>query len=193
MSSSERLPLWWDHDINQQTGARLRTDVREAAHKVWKWVLRKSDEILGDPSEAAEIMERAVKTVSQYLDKRNIPLGSMDPSALLIVASHRLLRRIAKKRSRIELVGATSELAELLRAPDWRDETDRKVFLEELARELSPSARGILRLRIGGYDWNEIAQMMHMKSSNLRASFWREVRRAHFNLLRSGRGRPDER
>jgi hypothetical protein len=97
MSSSERLPLWWDHEINQQTGVPLRTDVREAAHRVWKWVLRKSDEILGDPNEAAEIMERVVNSVSKYLDKRDIALGSTDPSALLIVASHRLLRRIAKK------------------------------------------------------------------------------------------------
>jgi DNA-directed RNA polymerase specialized sigma24 family protein len=192
MRSSERLPLWWDRDIDEQTGARLRADVRAAAHRVWKWVCRRSDELLGDPSDAADVLEAAVKTISRYLDSKNVEVRTVDPSGLLVLAAHRSIRRIAKKRRRIELVGSSTELAELLRAPEWQSEFDRKLFLEELAGELSPSARGMLRLRIAGYDWDEIARMMHTKSSNLRANFWRDVRRAHFSLLRSGKGRTSE-
>jgi hypothetical protein len=186
MQSSERLPLWWDRDIDEQTGARLRGDVRSAAHGVWKWVCRKSDELLGDSSDAADVLEGAVKAISRYLDSRNIELGTSDPSGLLVLAAHRSIRRIAKKRRRIELVGSSSELAELLRSPDWRNEIHRQLFLEELARELNPATRGILRLKIAGYDWNEIARMMHNSSNNLRAAFWRDIRRAHLRLLQSG-------
>jgi hypothetical protein len=189
MSSSERhLPLWWDRDVDAKTGNPLRTDVREAAHRVWKWVLRKSDEILGDGSEAAEVLENAVRAVSRYLNNKNIELNSSDPAGLLVLASSRLLWRAANKKRRIELVGSNNELAELLRAPDWRNETDGHLFLEELARELSPRTRGILRLRMAGYDWNWIARIAHMSSTNLRASFWRDVRRAHLRLLQSGKG-----
>lgn len=33
-------------------------------------------EILGDPSDPAEVLELSVKTVSRYLDKNNVPLHS---------------------------------------------------------------------------------------------------------------------
>jgi hypothetical protein len=188
MSFSERPPLWWDREIDNQTGASLRPDVRDAAQRVWKWVCRKSHEILGDVDDATEALEAAVRAVSRHLDKRNVALGSSDPSGLLILASHRSLRRLAKKRRRIELVGSASELSEMLRSPDWRKESDGQIFLEELARELNPRTRGILRLRIAGYDWNEIARMTHVSSSNLRASFWRDIRRAQLRLLQSGKG-----
>jgi hypothetical protein len=187
MSFSKRLPLWWDRDTDEQTGGPLRPDVRAAAQRVWAWVGRKSNEILGDVSDAAEVLEAAVRAVSRYLDKRNVALDSSDPSGLLILASYRSLRRIAKRRRRIELIGSTSELTEMLRSPDWHKEIDGQLFLEELARELSPRTRGILRLRIAGYDWNEIARMTRVSSSNLRASFWRDVRRAHLCLLNRGK------
>ena len=188
MSFSKRFPIWWDRDTDDQTGGPLRRDVRDAAHGVWKWICHKSDEVLGDVSEAGEVLEGAVRAVSRYLDKRNVPLHSSDPSGLLILASYRSLRRIAKQRRRIELVGSTSDLAEMLRSPDWRYEIDGQLFLEELARELNPKTRGILRLRMAGYDWNEMARMSHMSSSNLRTSFWRDIRRAHLCLLQKGKG-----
>lgn len=188
MSFSERLPLWWDRDVDEQTGVPLRADVREAAHAVWKWVCRRSDQILGDVNDAAEVLENAVKAVSRYLDKKNTALGASDLSGLLILAAYRSLRRTAKKRRRVELIGSTSDLAELLRTPDWSNEVDRQLFLEDLARELTSKSRGILRLRIAGYDWNEIARMVHTPATNLRTRFWRDVRGAHLRLLQAGKG-----
>ena len=188
MPFSERLPLWWDRDVDEQTGAPLRVDVRTAAHGVWNWVCRRSDQILGDVNDAAEVLEGAVKAVSRYLDKKSIALGASDPSGLLILAAYRSLRRTAKKRRRIELAGSTSDLADLLRSPDWSSDVDRHLFLEGLARELTSKSRGILRLRIAGHDWKEIARMVHTPATNLRTSFWRDVRSAHLRLLQAGKG-----
>lgn len=188
MSFSERLPLWWDRETDEQTGGPLRPDVRESAHRIWNLVCRKCDQILGDSSDAAEVLEGAVKASSRYLDKREVAVGSADPGGLVVLAVYRSLMRIAQKRHRIEFVGTVSELDQLLRTPNWRDENDRQIFLEELARELDPKTRGILRLRIAGYDWGEIARMMHVGAGNLRRNFWRDVGRAHLRLLRSGKG-----
>jgi DNA-directed RNA polymerase specialized sigma24 family protein len=193
MVSSEPSHPWWDREFDEKTGRLLRPDVREAAHRVWKWVSFKTREILGDPSDAAEVLESSVKTVSRYLDRINVPLHTSDPSGLLALASYRALRRLARRRWRIEFVGGSSELAGILRVPDWRDEMDRRLFLEELAQELDAENRGILRLRIAGYDWKEIAQMLGMTASALRQSFWRDVRKAHLRLLRAGNAtRSDE-
>jgi hypothetical protein len=185
MASSEPFHPWWDREIDEETGRPFRADVREAAHRVWKWVCLKAQEILGDPCDAAEVLESSVKTVSRYLDKNNVALNSADPGGLLVLASYRALRRLARRRWRIELVGTSSELAEILQAPDWRDETDRRLFLEDLSRQLNTRSRGILRLRIAGYDWKEIGRMLDMTASALRQNFWRDVRKAHLQLLRA--------
>ena len=193
MGSSERFPPWWDREIDEETGSTFRPDVREAANMLWKWVCIKAREILGDSTDAAEVLESSVKTISRYLDKNNVPLHTADPSGLLAVACYRRLRRLARRQRRIEFVGTSSELTEILRVPEWRDQIGRRLFLEELARELDLETRGILRLRIAGYDWKEIARMLRLSASALRQSFWRDVRKAHLRLLRAGHAtRADE-
>jgi hypothetical protein len=193
MASSERFLPWWDREIDEDTGRPFRPDVREAAHRVWKWVSCKTQEILGDSTDAAEVLEASVKTISRYLDKNSVPLHSTDLGGLLIVACYRALHRRALRRWRIEFVGTSSEFADILRVPDWRDEIDRRLFLEELARELDVKNRGILRLRIAGYDWKEIGRIFDISAAAVRQGFWRDVRKAHLRLLRtSNAARSDE-
>ena len=186
MASFERFLPWWDRDSDEETGKPFRPDVREAAHKVWKCVSCKTQEILGDPSDAAEVLECSIKIISRYLDKNKVPLHSADQGGLLVISCYRALRRLARRRRRIEFVGTSSELADILRVPDWRDEIDRRLFLEQLARELDNKSRSILRLRIAGYDWKQIAGMCGVSAPALRQGFWREVRKAHLRLLRAG-------
>ena len=186
MASSETFLPWWDREIDEDSGRPFRADVREAAHRVWKLVCLRAQEVLGEPCDAAEVLESSVKSISRYLDKNNVPLNSANPDGLLALACYRGLRRLARRRSRIDLVGGSSELADILRVPDWRDEIDRSLFLEELARELDVKNRGILRLRIAGYDWKEVARMLGISASAARQGFWRDVRKAHLRLLRTG-------
>ena len=183
MPYSDRLPLWWDRECDDETGARLRPDVREAGHKVWKLVCARSREILGDEADAAEVLETCVRTISRYLDKRGVSPNSADPSGLLLLACYRTFRRAANKRNRIEYRGPTSELAQMLRVPNWGDRVDEQLFLKELARELDNKTRGTLRLRMADYDWKEIGRMLHMTPTAARTAFWRDVRRAHLRLL----------
>ena len=180
-----RSPLWWDREIDDETGKAIRSDVREAGHRVWNTVCLKAQHILGDANDAPELLERAVKTISRYLDKHRALPYSNDPAGLLVLAFHRSLYRLASRKNRIVLLGDGTAVADMLRAPDWRLETDRHLFLEELARELSNESRLILRLRIIGYDWKEIARMLDEKSAVLRQRFWRDLRRAHLTLLRT--------
>jgi hypothetical protein len=185
MLSSDRLPVWWDREIDEESGRAIRGDVREAAHRVWNSVCLKAQHILGDTNDAPELLEKAIKTISRYLDKHHVLPYSNDPAGLLVLAFHRSLYRLASRRNRTILLGDGTAVAEMLRAPDWRQETDRHLFLEELARELSNESRLILRLRIIGYDWKEIARMLGARSPVLRQRFWRDLRRAHLTLLRT--------
>jgi hypothetical protein len=187
MAFSDNLLPWWDREIDEDTGETIRADVRAAAHGVWKWVCIEARKTLGDYGDAAEVLESSVKCISRYLNKKNVAPHSADPRGLLALACYRALHRSARRQWRIELVGGTSELAELLRSPDWRDGMDRHLFLERLASKLDIKSRGILRLRMAGYDWQEIAQMTHSAPTALRKSFWRDLRKAHLRLLRTSK------
>lgn len=186
MGSRGRIPLWWDRELDERTGRELRPDVRQAGHKVWHWVCAKAQELLGDPNDAAEVLETSVKTVSRYLDARGVAHNSANHAGLVAVVSYRSLLRLATKR-RLKLIAPVSDLAKVLRGPDWRDEVERRLLIEELARELDPATRGLLRLRINGFDWKEIGRMVGLTPGAIRRKFWRDVRRAHLRLMVAGK------
>lgn len=182
MPFSESVPRWWDRNVDE-SGRLLRADVRESAHKIWKLAYEKTRRTLGDASDAPELLEQAVTSISRYLDSKNVPLNATDSCGLLVVAFVRYLRRLARRRGRVELVGGSNELAEILLAPEWSHEVDRRLFLERLSRNLTRKTRGILRLRLDGYEWKEIALMLGTTTTAVRAGFWREIRKAQFRLL----------
>jgi DNA-directed RNA polymerase specialized sigma24 family protein len=180
MGSSSTLPPWWDREIGD-SGLQLRADVRAAAKDIWPQVRVEVERVLGDANEAHEVLEKAVQSVSAYLQKRGIE--PHDPSKLLMVAVYRIARRLARKRGRLQLVGDSVALWDKLRAPDWLDHVDRRIFLEQLVMHLRPDNRGILRLRLEDFSWEEIARMRGANANVVRKEFWRDVRRAHLQLL----------
>ena len=186
MGFRDRTPVWWDREIDERSGRELRADVRQAGHKVWQWVCLKAQELLGDPNDAADVLETAVKTVSRYLDANRVAQNSADHAGLVAVVCYRSLLRLATKR-RLKLIAPVSDLAEVLRAPDWRDKVERRLLIEELARELDPKTRGLLRLRINGFDWKEIGRMVGLTPEAIRRQFWRDVRKAHLRLMVAGK------
>jgi DNA-directed RNA polymerase specialized sigma24 family protein len=137
--------------------------------------------MLGDSTDARELLEKAVHSVSTYLQKKGAE--AHDPSGLLIVAVHRSARRLARNRGRLHVVGGSTELAEQLRAPDWVNDAERRIFVEQLVARLRPENRSILRLRLDDFSWQEIARMLQADPNIVRKEFWRDLRRAHLQLL----------
>jgi DNA-directed RNA polymerase specialized sigma24 family protein len=181
MGYSSSIPPWWDRESDER-GIPIRTDVREAAHRVWPKVRVEVERILGDSTDAPELLESAIAAASKYLNHQNAE--PQDPSGLLILAVHRLAHRVARQRGRIQAVGSSSELSERLRAPDWIAEADRRIFLRQLVSCLSPENQGILYLRMDDFSWEEIARIRGIAALKMRSDFWRDVRRAHLKLLR---------
>jgi len=182
MGHSSLIPPWWDRE-HDESGRPIRTDVREAAQRVWQRVCVEVQKVLGDFTDAGELLEKAVAAVSIYLEKQNAE--PHDPSKLLIVAVYRLARRLARQRGRVQAIGGVSDLAEILRAPDWIDEADRRITLQKLVSHLSPESQGLLHLRMKGFEWAEIGRMCRGEPAALKLKFWRDVRRAHEAILRT--------
>jgi hypothetical protein len=178
--SLKSLPPWWDREFDT-SGKPIRDDVRRAAIRVWEKVCKVVQNDLGDLADAPQLFEKSVDRVSAYLIKRKI--SPQDPSGLLILDVYRSVRRLARQRNRIKLLGTSSELSRLLRTPDWTDETERQLFLDKLISLLPEEVGGLLRFRMEGFEWDEIAEMLNRDSSSIRKGFWRAIRKAHLQLL----------
>jgi hypothetical protein len=178
-------PVWWDKEVDA-AGRPIRLDVRTAAHQIWDAARRQAQHLLGDASEAPELMENAVAQVSRYLDRSGAELFTQNTAGILMCAICRSLRRYAMKLNRLELVGGSAELSERRIAPNWTALVELRLDLERLTRNLTDCGRTMLGLRSSGFDWKEIAEILQITDVAARAAFWREVKRAKLRAAGTG-------
>ena len=178
-------PVWWDKEVDA-AGRPIRLDVRTAAHQIWDAARRQAQYLLGDVSEAPELMENAVAQVSRYLDRTGADLFTQNTAGILMCAICRSLRRYAMKLNRLGLVGGSAELSERRIAPNWTALVELRLDLERLTRNLTDCGRTMLGLRRSGFDWKEIAEILQMSDVAARAAFWREVKRAKLRAAGTG-------
>jgi DNA-directed RNA polymerase specialized sigma24 family protein len=173
--------LWWDRDTDS-SGRAIREDVRAAARQVWDDACKKTRALLGEPCEAAGMMEKTVTQVSRYLDRRGIPMFAQDTGGLVLCAFCRALRRYAARHQRVEVAEKPEELS----APDagkhCTSKADCGLDAKKAASRLSPRGRKMYELRKVGFGWNEVAQMLNTTAGAARAEYSRELKRARLML-----------
>ena len=178
---------WWDAETDR-AGRVIRADVRAAAHEIWERACCRARRVLGDSSDAAELMERSVAQISGYLDRAGAPQGSQSTAGLLMVAFYRSLMRYAAKAKRLEPVGGTNEISNHFQDDGWAKQIDARLDLEKLIRALSDRSRIILALRDAGYEWKEVAGMLGISVAAARNGFQHDLRQARSRLLKEERG-----
>lgn len=183
MAQLKGRPCWWDTE-RDRAGRVIRADVRAAAHEIWERARSRTNSVLGDSAEAAELMEYSVERISGYLERARAPLGSQSTAGLLMVTFHGALLRYAAKVKRLETVGGTNELSERLPDDGWAKQIDARLDLEKVVRTLTDRSRTILALRDAGYEWKEVAQMLGITVSAAKNGFLRDVRRAKSKFLK---------
>lgn len=173
MVRAGRVLVWWDRDFDG-SGRPIRSDVRAAARELWDEACRQTIAALSDAGPAAELMENTVAQVSRYLDRTGAPLCSRK-HGLVMIAFCRALGRYRARSSRLELVGASTDFADLPMASGWVNQADARLELEKLIRRLSQRSTEVLTLRAAGYEWEEIAELFETTVAAIRNSFWREI------------------
>ena len=180
MERPERILSWWDQEVDR-TGRPIRDDVRSAAHEVWKEACRRTQSLLADPAQAADVMEDSVAQLSRYLDRIRAP-SSPSKNGLLLLAFSRALRRLAAKSRRLEPAGGVVELSSRVVDYGWSRQLDTRLDLENIVRKLSERNRVVLALRAASYTWEEVAQTLGTSVATVRNGFWREIREVRRKL-----------
>lgn len=177
-------PLWWDRDADE-SGALIRTDVREAAHAIWQDACHRTRITLGDEADAPELMEAAVRHISSHLNRRGetVP-SSANVASLLMLHFCQELRRLAGRLARIRPVGTTADIEERPVAPLWIEEIERWIDFEKLLPHLSERSCKIFRLRLLDHNWKQIGKLLGIAPSTARNAFWEDLRQAQATLER---------
>lgn len=186
MGKSETTLSWWDRSVDD-AGRPIRNDVRSAAHEVWEEACRRTQTVIADRGQAAELMEDSVAQVSRYLDRIGASQSS-SKNGLLLLAFSRRLRRLAVRASRLQFSGIAVELQGYAADTGWSRQINARLDLENIVRKLSERNSAVLVLRGFGYSWEEIAQLFRTSVGIVRNSFWREVRETLREL--DGRAKP---
>jgi DNA-directed RNA polymerase specialized sigma24 family protein len=184
-TASSKSPIWWDQELDP-TGKPIRLDVRSAAREVWNDACSQTQALLGEPCEAASLMERSVVQISRYLNRRGVATFSQDTSGLLMCAFCRALRRHVAKLRRIELAPDLNEASERPPTRSCTTEEDCRLDAEKAVRQLSERGRQMYELRHAGFEWREIAQTLKTTDTAARAEFSRELKRARLKIKNEG-------
>jgi len=180
MGRPEKILSWWDREVDR-VGRPIRDDVRSAAHEVWAEAGRRTEALIVDPAQAADLMEDSVARVSRYLDRIGAP-KSFPKNGLLLLAFSRALRRLVAKSRRLQLAGGAVELSSLAVDHGWTRQVNAQLELENIVRKLSERNGTVLALRCAGYNWEEVAQKFGTSVTRIRNGFWREVREVRRKL-----------
>jgi len=180
-ADSRESLLWWDRDTDI-TGRPIRADVRTAARQIWDHACQQARALLGEPCEAAALMEKSVAQVSRYLDRRAVPLFQKATDGLLMCAFCRALRRQVSKHRRIELVSDIPDNSKACRHQNYANKEDCRLDAEKALRRLHERAQKMFKLRNAGYEWKEIGRMLGMSDDAARAEFSRELKRAKLTV-----------
>jgi hypothetical protein len=178
---SSKSPIWWDQELDP-TGKPIRLDVRSAAREVWKDACNQTRALLGEPCEAAGLMERSVVQISRYLNRRGISMSAQETNSLLMCAFCRALRRYAAKLRRMELTEDIARVSEAQATHNCASKEDCRLDAEKATRQLGERAQMMYELRNTGFEWKEIAQRLKMTDAAARAEFSRELRRARLKV-----------
>jgi hypothetical protein len=180
---------WWDQEFDA-AGRPIRLDVRMAAQQFWKSACHKTRALVGEPWDAAALLERAVAQVSRYLDRRAVAPLSQDAGRVLRCAFYRGLRRHAARLRRNRSSDVANEISAASVSRQCTTKEDCKLDAEKTARHLTGRAQDMYQLRCVGHDWNEIAEVFGTTSVAARAEYSREIRRVR-SKLRKGHGASD--
>jgi len=185
VANREYSPLWWDREVDDG-GARIRDDVREAAHELWPSCCGRVETTLGDVAEAPELMESAVAHVSRYLTRYCAAPFYPQAKSLLSLRFCQELKRRAGRQSRVQAVGLATDLEGFARVSSscssWVEEFDLWLDIEKLHGQITDRSWLIFAMRHLGHDWPEISEKLGIAISTAQNHFRNDFKQAWAQL-----------
>ena len=182
-SGLDGVPPFW---IRPTDGRGLELDERvlNAARRLWRWAYYHVDTELHDAPCAAELLEEVAVEVSGRLQAE--PEIARNLTGYLITSfRHRVLSQLLEN-NRIVYEGLLRELEanHQLRAPDWTQRVEAKLWLKFFVSFLPHPVQHMLHYRMLGFSWDEIGGSMGLSAKQAKKRFYYGLKRGHEKVIR---------
>ncbi len=188
--NQERLPDFYLSPAVK--GRPIEPEVRSAFEQLWPWFWDFVGKQLGDADRAAELADRIAYRVSKYLESRPGQVRSV--VGLCRVAAVNLVATTKTREGRIDYCGLGQDIESTLRpiAPDWQDEIELSIWVDQVFRGQDTETRRMLQRRLLDETWDQIGESLNLAGGQARLRFHRSLERIHADVIFRGvyRGRP---
>jgi len=182
----EKNPPVWVRQSGEP-GKSIEPDLLAAAQRTWKRVLAYAHRYQQDSARTADILEAVLVSLSNARKTNGnfrTPIRSLD-HYLFMAFIHRMNRQLARE-PHIETVGSIHDLEALggIRASSDSPSIEAELLIEELMGYMDERTRRMLSLRMMGYSWNEIAQILKSTANNAQVLFNQGLRKARNHIMK---------
>ena len=182
-SGLDGVPPFW---IRPTDGRGLALDERvlNAARRLWRWAYYHVDTELHDAPCAAELLEEVALEVSGRLQAE--PEIARNLTGYLITSfRHRVLSQLLEN-NRLVYEGLLRELEanHQLRAPDWTQRVEAKLWLKFFVSFLPHPVQHMLHYRMLGFSWDEIGSRMGLSAKQAKNRFYYGVQNGREKVTR---------
>jgi DNA-directed RNA polymerase specialized sigma24 family protein len=156
-------------------GLQIDPQVRLAMEELWPWFWNLVGCQLGDSDRAGDLAERVAYSVSAYLQAHS-PVESL--VGLCRVAATNCVLSTRTRERRIEFRGLSREIEDSLGvfAPDWQEEVDLGIWIDQILQGQDHEIRVMLQLRLLDRTWAQIGKTVGMSGGQARLRFRRALR-----------------
>lgn len=178
----ERLPEFYlplavkGHDIN--------SDVRKVAERLWPWAWHYIGTRLADYGCAAEKAELVAYRLSRHLEAHPGEVRSI--VGLYYTTTANLIKSTRSREGRIDYrgLGQDLELVATAQEPDWHEEVELWILVEEIGQHLEADIREMFYLRLLEVGWNDIGKLQGLTAGQARLRFRRALQKLPEEILR---------
>jgi hypothetical protein len=158
-SPDKRRSVWIPEDGRSD---QIDRPLREAAEKVYDYLLHRPGPHQNDPSLTAEIVEDSVRVASRSR-RRNATAIRNWFSYLLTICTRRLVRQARREGRLIRVQSLDSLLGD---RGAWERRTELGLQVEQLLGLMDASTRRMAELRLEQRGWAEIGELMGYKGGD---------------------------
>ena len=164
-------------------GHQIDADVREVAERLWPWTWHYIGTLLADYAAAAEIAELVAYRISRHLELHPADVRSI--VGLYYRTTANLIKSCRSRDGRIDYCGLGQDLEVVAPAhePDWRQEVELWILVEEIGQYFEAGIREMFHLRLLEWEWDDIGKLQGLTAGQARLRFRRALQKLPEEIL----------
>lgn len=158
-------------------GHEIDADVRSVAERLWPWAWNYIGTHLADYAVAAELAETVAYRISRHLEAHPGEVRSI--VGLYYTTTANAIKSIKSRDGRIDYrgLGQDLEVVAAAQGPDWRQEVELWILVEEIGQHLEAEIREMFYLRLLEWGWEDIGNAQGLTAGQARLRFRRALER----------------